>query len=299
MSEPVSRPRFTESRAASFVYIGFVYVVVLAAVWWMFGMFAASPVVAIVLGLLVAALICWFATLAVNNGSVFDAYWSVLPPAVAVFLVSDSSFATTTPRQIAVLVVVWVWAIRLTSNWARSFAGLHYEDFRYLELYEKTPLPRWAVQLLLVELAPAVQVILGCLALYPAMTMGSSSFSVLDGVALAIGISAVLLQFVADQQMRKFIRAGVPGANMEAGAWRYSRHPNYFGEILFWVSLWLFSVSAAPEVWWTSIGPLAMIAMFVFASVPMMENRSRARRPGYDVYASRTSALVPWLPKKG
>ena len=98
--------------------------------------------------------------------------------------------------------------------------------------------------------------------------------------------------------MRAFVRRRTePGAHMEEGLWRYSRHPNYFGEILFWISLWLFAMAASPEAWWTGIGALAMIVMFVFASVPMMEERSLARRPGYAEYIRRTSAFIPRPPK--
>ena len=64
------------------------------------------------------------------------------------------------------------------------------------------------------------------------------------------------------------------------------------------MSLCLFGLAAAPGWWWTGVGAVAMILMFVFASVPMMDERSLARRPGYADYARRTSALVPWLPRR-
>ena len=85
---------------------------------------------------------------------------------------------------------------------------------------------------------------------------------------------------------------------MDVGLWRWCRHPNYLGEILFWVSLWLFSVEASPgDWWWTAIGPVAMIAMFVGASIPMMDTRSAERRPGFAEYAARTPALWPRRPR--
>ena len=190
------------------------------------------------------------------------------------------------------------WAIRLTANWARSFPGLHHEDFRYLTLYERTPLPRWMVQLVLVDFFPAVQVALGCLPLYPALAVGGAGFGVLDALALTIGLAATSIEFVADEQMRSFVRTAPPGAHMDRGLWRYSRHPNYFGELLFWFSLWLFAMAASPAFWWTIIGPLAMLFMFVFASIPMMDNRSNERRPGYAEYQRRTPALLPWPPSE-
>ncbi len=93
--------------------------------------------------------------------------------------------------------------------------------------------------------------------------------------------------------MRRFARTKQPGQIVDQGLWRHSRHPNYFGEILFWCSLWLFGLSAAPSWWWTVIGPIAMIAMFLGASIPMLDGRSAARRPAFAEYAERTRALVP------
>lgn len=290
----VSRPAFTGGKAGSLVYVAAVYAVAVAVAWWVFQV-VASPWWSIGLGLFAATLVCFAGTLPVDNGSVFDAYWSVLPPALAVYL--STLAPEITARGVAVHVVVWAWAIRLTLNWARSFPGLHHEDFRYVDLYASVPLPRWAVQLLLVEGAPTLQVVLGCLPLYPALVLGGDDFGWLDGVALAVGLSATMIELVADEQMRRFVGRNLPGAHMDRGFWRYSRHPNYFGEILFWISLWLFALAATPSAWWTGIGAVAMIAMFVFASIPMMERRSLERRPGYAAYAARTSALVPWPPK--
>jgi len=86
---------------------------------------------------------------------------------------------------------------------------------------------------------------------------------------------------------------------MNLGLWRYSRHPNYFGEILFWWSVWLFGLAANPAWFWTVVGPLAIVVMFLAASIPMLDDRSRERRPLFSEYADRTSALIPWPPRPG
>lgn len=293
----MERPAFTQSRGASLLYCTIVYLIAVPLAWYTFSASGLSPLWAMAAGLYAAAIITFLAMLPVNNGSVFDAYWSILPPAAAGYFATLAVVPDWSMRQIAVLTVVWLWAIRLTLNWVRSFPGLHHEDFRYLDLYEKTPTPRWFVQLALVDLFPTLQIVLGCLPLYPALAMGDAGFGWLDGLALGIGLAATLIELVADEQMRAFIRQRKPGAHMESGLWRYSRHPNYFGEMLFWLSLWLFALAAAPAYWWTGIGVLAMFLMFVFASIPMMDTRSRARRPGYADYEARTSSLMPWPPK--
>jgi steroid 5-alpha reductase family enzyme len=200
-------------------------------------------------------------------------------------------------RVVLVMVVVWAWAIRLTLNWARGWAGLSHEDWRYLDLYTKGPKP--LMSLLAVHLGPCVIVLLGSLSLVPALHEGTNEVAVIDWLAVMVGVMAVLMELVADEQMRRFGRTKEPGQIMDRGLWRYSRHPNYFGEILFWWSLWLFGVSADPSWWWTVIGPIAMVVMFLTASIPMLDDRSRERRPGFAEYADRTSALVPMPPRKG
>jgi steroid 5-alpha reductase family enzyme len=86
---------------------------------------------------------------------------------------------------------------------------------------------------------------------------------------------------------------------MERGLWRYSRHPNYLGEIMFWLSMYLFALAVGLGFWWSGIGVVAMVAMFLGASIPMLDDRSEARRPEFAAYRRRTSALIPRPPKRG
>jgi len=86
---------------------------------------------------------------------------------------------------------------------------------------------------------------------------------------------------------------------MDVGLWRWCRHPNYLGEILFWVSLWWFAIAADPRVWWwTAVGPVAIAALFLGASIPAMDTRNAERRPGWAEYAARTPALWPRRPPR-
>lgn len=282
-----------ERRGASFAFIALTYALAVAAAWRIFQLEGISPIGALGLGFAAATAVTFLATLLTNNGSVFDAWWSVLPPVAALFFQSLAPDASITPRQVAVHGVVWFWAVRLTANWARGWHGLAHEDWRYTGLYAKAPLPRWAVQLLAVQGFPTLMVTTACIALYPALALGDGAMRALDWCALAVGIAAVALELAADEQMYAFSLGKWPGDLMERGLWRWVRHPNYSGEIGFWLSLWLFAYSARPDYWWTVIGPVAMTAMFVFASIPMLDERSRERRPGYAEYEKKTPALLP------
>lgn len=283
-------------RVGSLAWIGLVYVVAIGVAEWFFHHLGAHPLTNVAAGMVAAMLVTFVATRNWNNGSVFDPYWSVIPPFVALYFAHlGASFGT--PLCTALLIVVFAWAVRLTLNWAVGWPGLHHEDWRYLMLYERAPLPRWAVQLLGVELFPTLVIFLGCIPMWPALTRGDGSLGAIGWLSVAVGLLATALELAADEQRRAFAKSK-PGALMDVGLWRWSRHPNYLGEILFWVSLWLFSVAAWPIAWWwTAIGPLAMIAMFLGASIPMMDTRSAERRPGFADYASRTPALWPRRPR--
>jgi steroid 5-alpha reductase family enzyme len=279
--------------------VALVYALAIAAAWLVWSQLDAHPHWALLAGFAASMAVTFVATLWARNGSVFDPWWSVLPPVAALWLVGLAEGDAWTPRQVAVLVVVWFWALRLTLNWVVGWPGLHHEDWRYVDLKQRWPLPDWAVYLVAVEGAPTVFVWLGCLSLHPALALGDAGFGWLDVVATAVGLGAVALELAADEQMRAFAATKKPGDLMDRGLWRLSRHPNYFGEISFWVSLWLFAVAAAPGVWWVVVGPIAMIGLFLGASIPLLDERSTARRPGYAAYAARTPALVPWPHRSG
>ena len=129
--------------------------------------------------------------------------------------------------------------------------------------------------------------------------MDSQPLNWLDYVAAAATAIAILIELVSDIQLHRFINERKEGEIMKTGLWAYSRHPNYFGEWLFWAGLALFGVAAVPEAWWWALpGAVAMLAMFLLASIPMIDKRSMERRPAYAEHMSQVSGLVPWFPKK-
>ena len=288
-------PESAPGRAGSLIRIALVYAAALAACAVVFHVIRVHPLLEVLAGMLAATAVTYGATLAWQNGSVFDAYWSVLPPFVALYL-ADLGRSFATPLATAVLLVVFAWSARLTLNWVVGWPGLHHEDWRYAMLYERAPLPRWLVQLLAVDLLPTVVIFLGCIPLWPALTRGDGSLGILGWLGAAVGLCAAALELAADEQRRAHAEAS-PGTLIDMGLWRWARHPNYLGEILFWVSLWLFAIAADPAVWWwTAVGPLTILALFLGASIPAMDERSATRRPGWADYAARTPALWPRRP---
>jgi steroid 5-alpha reductase family enzyme len=279
-------------RASAFGWIALVYAVAGGVAWLVMAMFEARPVLAMGAGMFASVAVTYLASVWLENGSVFDPWWSVLPPVVALHLVSEW-----TPLALACVLVVFVWAVRLTGNWAVGWPGLQHEDWRYAVLYARSPLPRWLTMLLAVDLVPALFVFLGSLPLVPALQRGGE-LGWLGLLATGLGLLAAGLELAADEQRRAFA-AAKPGALMDAGLWAWCRHPNYLGEILFWISLWLFGLAADPgAIGWTALGPLAIVTLFLAASIPLIEERNAARRPGWAEYVARTPKLFPRAPRR-
>ena len=235
---------------------------------------------------------------AYRNSSFYDAYWSVIPPLLALYWWLESVPYIDALRCTLIAVVVMLWAIRLTGNWVRSFPGLHHEDWRYPMFKERAGRFEFAADLFAIHLIPTLQVFAGMLPVYVAITRPDTGWPWLAWVATVVGVAAVVLEYVADQQMYDFAKTRKPGEAMERGLWAWSRHPNYFGEFSFWLSMALFGVAAAPaDAWWLFVGAAIMLALFLGASIPMMEERSLARRPEYQQVIDRVSKFVPRPPK--
>jgi len=176
---------------------------------------------------------------------------------------------------------------------------MHHEDWRYPQLRDGAGRFELVVDLMAIHVVPTLVVFLGLVPAYAVVARPGRGLDWLDWVALVIGLAAPVLQFVADDQMRRFIRTRQPGQAMDGGLWAWSRHPNYFGEVSFWCALALFGIAGAPgDWWWLIVGAVAMIALFEGASIPLMEKRSLARRPAYADVIARVPRLVPRPPRR-
>lgn len=247
---------------------------------------------------IIATVVIFIFSRAFRNSSFYDAYWSVIPPLFLLYWWLTREADTSLLRYWLVSLPVWFWAIRLTWNWGKHWQGLGHEDWRYTMLKNRLPKIAVLTDFFGIHLFPTLQVFLGMLPIYAAVAISTRAVNWLDYLACAVGISAATIQLVADRQLHQFIATCKPGEIIESGLWGWSRHPNYFGELLFWFSMALFGLAALPEGWWWQIaGFVAMLLMFVFVSVPLMEKRSLERRPRYAQVMERVSMLLPLPPR--
>lgn len=288
------------SKAASLAIIAVAYIVALvaAAAWLMWGPDTGRLWLDTLIADVVGTVVVFAFSRAYRNSSFYDAYWSVVPPVLFVYWWSQTPDADTV-RCVLIAVAVGYWAVRLTGNWLYAFPGLHHEDWRYPMFRERAGRWEFVVDLVAIHLIPTLQVFLAMLPVYIAVTTPGAGWRWLTATAFALAVAAVTLELAADVQMHRFVAGAQAGEVMDRGLWAWSRHPNYFGECGFWVALALFGVAASPEdAWWLFAGALAMLAMFLGASIPMMEMRSLQRRPDYRHVIDRVPRFVPRPPRK-
>jgi len=247
----------------------------------------------VVLLLLFSAL--WLASLRLANASIVDMWWGpAFVLALAVYLRFEPPAH---PRGWLILGATMLWAVRLAWHIGQRNIG-HGEDPRYRAWRDEHGARWWWRSYLQVFVLQAVIAWIVSWPLYHA-ARGEAPFPSLTDVAgTALFIVGLLFEIVADAQLAAFKRDPASrGQVMDRGLWRYSRHPNYFGEALLWWGFGLIGTSA-PGGWVGLVGPLLMTFLLLRVSgVALLERSLVKSRPGYADYVARTSAFVPWPPR--
>jgi len=284
------------SKITSSVIIAIIYLLAFLIISNLFPLITFSESMLNVLVADVAVTIIVFVfSMIFKNSSVYDPYWSVAPPFIVVYLIQIFPEGNQL-RQYIVLTLVLFWSIRLTANWLRGWSGFNHQDWRYTSIAEKTGRFYWPVSFLGIHLMPTIFVFLGCLPLWFSLS-SSEPLSIYDGLAAIFTFLAILTEWIADEQLFRFKKKNIKNAFISSGIWKFSRHPNYLGEISFWGGMFLFALSSCElssfTGYWTGIGLVSMIILFVFISIPLMEKRNILRKPGYEEYMNQVPALVP------
>lgn len=239
-----------------------------------------------------AATLLWGVSLIRRDASIADPFWA---PGFALVAATYLLRAGPSLRAWLVLAVVTLWAIRLGTHLLRRNLA-HGEDPRYAAWRARHGARFWWVSLFTVFWLQACILWVVSAPLLGAVVAGGTP-GALGWVGLLVGLGGLTVEAVADAQLRRFrARAGDGTGVLDTGLWRYSRHPNYFGNAVLWWGLWL--VAADGGAWWTAVGPLLMTVLLLRVSgVTLLERGLRERRPAYDDYVRRTSAFVPWPPR--
>ncbi|MCR5078723.1 MAG: DUF1295 domain-containing protein [Bacilli bacterium] len=250
----------------------------------------------------IATVVIYVIGLIKKTSSVYDPYWSVQTLLLVVIILANERVFH--PIMLIPLAALTFYTCRLTIHFGTTFSGFDYVDWRYKDLREKTGKFFQPVNLLGIHMMPTLLVyglsipLIVFLMETPALFESNPVLTTVISIAYALtAIGAVLIEMFADLQLKWYRKKPhVEDATCEEGLWRYSRHPNYLGEISFWAMANILLVSV-PSIWWTLFFTIGLIVLFSAYSIPMIEKRMMSHRPTYANYRKVVSPL-PLLPRR-
>lgn len=240
---------------------------------------------------LILATLAWAGSLWRRDASLVDRFWSWLVLCPALYVASRQGEISLTGWAMLALGLLWATRLSLFITW-RNWG--HGEDRRYAAIRQRNE-PGFGLKSL--YLVFGLQAALGCAVALPllAAITGNAPWHWLTTLGALLALAGIGCEALADQQLARF--RSVPsnrGRVMASGLWRYSRHPNYFGEACVWWGLWLMA-----PTWWTLASPVLMSFLLLRVSgVALLEQDIGERRPDYARYLATTNAFIPGPPRK-
>jgi steroid 5-alpha reductase family enzyme len=241
----------------------------------------------------------WLISIRLKDVSFIDGFWAFgMVIMAALTYVQDHDGAA--PRKLLLLGLTAIWGLRLAihlfTRWRREG-----EDPRYARilgrLMEKKGWSFGKASLIQVFLLQAPLLYFVCL---PAQLgqMSDAPLGILAVIGSVMALAGIAFETIGDAQLRAF-RAdpASKGKVLDTGLWRYTRHPNYFGDVMTWWGIWLIAAESVPGRW-SVFGPIILTLLLMkWSGVPLLEHGMKKTRPGYEDYVRRTSAFIPRPPK--
>ncbi len=284
--------KLKENRILSFLIIGLIYVGATVVGVLVCHYLPFSFWLNLLLADLSATAFTFIFSLIFKNASVYDPYWSVQPIVISAFALIGKKLSVV---RLLLFLVILIWGARLTLNWAYTFKNLNHQDWRYTMLKEKTGKLYPVINFIGIHLVPTL-VVYACTLPAVFAYVFPAKWNVGFLVFICLSIFAFTLQGIADIEMHSFRKEKTLGLEkapfINRGLWKYSRHPNYLGEILMWWGVGLSVVCVLPRFYYLLAGALLNTLLFVFVSLPMAEKR-QSQKEGFDEYKKKTRLLLP------
>jgi len=246
---------------------------------------------------MILMIILWLISLAVKDSSIVDSFWGFgfVVVALTYYVLTPDGFA---PRKLLLLALVAIWGLRLSLHVGYRNRGKG-EDFRYAKWRQESGPRWWWLSFFRVYLLQGVILwIVSAPLLAAQWSAVPAALTVVDTLGVIVWIIGFAFEAGGDWQLMQFKRNPANrGKVLNTGFWRYTRHPNYFGDAAQWWGFWL--IAAAAGGWWTAFSPLLMTFLLVRVSgVALLEKTLKETRPAYREYMETTPAFFPWFPRK-
>lgn len=246
--------------------------------------------------ILVLMALLWLISLRLQDASIVDIFWG-MGFVILVWIYFALSPEGALPRKLLISALVTVWGMRLSfhiliRNWGRG------EDFRYRKWRQEAGAAWWWQSLWRVFFLQGVLLWIISFPLLAAQRLSlSARLTIFDFLGIAVWLFGFFFEAVGDYQLSRFrAKAENRGKVLDRGVWRYTRHPNYFGDAAQWWGYYLIAVAAGG--WWSVFSPILMTFLLVRVSGAALLEKTLETRPGYREYVERTSAFIPWLPRR-
>ncbi len=238
----------------------------------------------------------WLVSLRLRDASIIDVFWGLGFVLIGLLCVALGDGAL--GRRLALAVMASLWGLRLAVHIGRRNHGRP-EDFRYAALRARDGDRFWLTSLYRVYLIQAVLMWIVALPVEVGSAHGPSrDLGLLDLVGVAVWAVGLAFEAIGDLQLARFkADPASAGRVMDRGLWRYTRHPNYFGDVTAWWGIAVVALGAGGD-WWALVGPAINTLILVrLTGKPLLESTIAQRRPAYADYARRTSGFLPLPPR--
>lgn len=247
--------------------------------------------------ILVLVTLLWVWSVFIKNVSIVDIFWGFGFVVVNAFYVFNSGEFNA--RKILILTLVSIWGLRLSIYLAIRNIGKG-EDFRYQEFRrDYGPERYWWFSFFQTFLLQGVLIMIISLTLLGiSSSAGSGDLKVLDYIAIVVWLIGFAFEAGGDFQLSRFKKDFEnKGKVLDTGFWKYTRHPNYFGDAAVWWAYAIFSIAAGS--YWQIIGSVIMTILIIKVSgVSLLEKTLKESKPQYRDYIKKTNSFFPWFPKK-
>lgn len=282
-------------KSKSLLICGLIYVVAFAAALITCSyLLHLNQWVIILCGHLIATIVVYLASIIYKNSSFYDPFWSVVPIPIVFYIAFWPVSKNLDYEKIVLFIIpILFWGIRLTFNWVRRWEGLNDEDFRYVDL--KSLKFSKLIDFFGIHIYPTLQVNLSLLPTYYGLSISTNTANIWLYLASLFTFMAVILELVSDNQLWNFKKDKLNNDKfIDTGLWKFSRHPNYLGEVLYWWGIFFMLLSVDNSYWFLFICPLSMNLMFSLITCSMMDKRSLEKREGFKEYMNKTNQLIIW-----
>ena len=279
--------KLINKKILSIIIITIIYIIASIIGIIIYNKLSYSNIINIFIADVIATIIVFIFSLIFKNSSIYDPYWSVAPIVIITPLFIINNITIT---SILILIAIWYWGVRLTTNWAIFFTNLSKQDWRYNKYKNSTKKLYPIVNFFGIHMMPTILVFI---ALIPAIIgVEYNVINIFTIIGFIICLIATTIELIADIEMYNY-RKNNKGL-IRVGLWKYSRHPNYLGEILMWWGIAIIGISITNN-YYLVIGAILITLLFITISIPLADKK-QSKKEGYKKYREETRSLLP-IPK--